>query len=144
VNWGTIYVYIEVWQQTSLYNYHILISCFKEAVEILGLFYDFFFLRIWWISFTRCLFCFGLFDGARVWTQGFALAKQAFYGLNQISSPFCSGYFGDGILQTICPGWPQTMILPISASQIARITDMSHRSPAKGKGSLIWNWTLGH
>jgi hypothetical protein len=26
---------------------------------------------------------------------------------------------------TICPGWPQTLILPISVSQVARITGVS-------------------
>jgi hypothetical protein len=26
----------------------------------------------------------------------------------------------------MCPGWPQTLILPITASQVARITDMSN------------------
>jgi hypothetical protein len=41
---------------------------------------------------------------------------------------FCSGYFGVGIPWTICPGWPWTTILPISASQIARIIGMSHWS----------------
>jgi hypothetical protein len=30
-------------------------------------------------------------------------------------------------LWTICPGWPQTLILPISDSQIARITGVSHQ-----------------
>jgi hypothetical protein len=40
-------------------------------------------------------------------------------------SPFCSGYFGDGIQQTICPGWLQTEILLISASQIVSITGVS-------------------
>jgi hypothetical protein len=34
-----------------------------------------------------------------------------------------------GASQTICPGWPQTEILLISASQIARITGVSHQSP---------------
>jgi hypothetical protein len=29
-------------------------------------------------------------------------------------------------LRTICLGWPQTLILPISASQVARIIGMSH------------------
>jgi hypothetical protein len=29
--------------------------------------------------------------------------------------------------QTICLGWPQTLILPISASQVARITGMSYQ-----------------
>jgi hypothetical protein len=28
-----------------------------------------------------------------------------------------SGYFGDGVPQTICMDWPQTLILPISTSQ---------------------------
>jgi hypothetical protein len=37
------------------------------------------------------------------------------------------GYFGDGFSQTICPGWPGTSILPISSSQVARITGMSHQ-----------------
>jgi hypothetical protein len=46
--------------------------------------------------------------------------------LSHTSSPFCSGYFGGGILWTICPGWPWTEILPISASQVARITDINH------------------
>jgi hypothetical protein len=35
-----------------------------------------------------------------------------------------------GVLQTICSGWPQTTILPISASQIAGITSMNHECPA--------------
>jgi hypothetical protein len=32
----------------------------------------------------------------------------------------------DGILQSICLDWPQTSILPISASQIARTIGISH------------------
>jgi hypothetical protein len=43
---------------------------------------------------------------------------------------FCSGYFGDGLLRTVCPGCPKTTILLISASQVARITGMSHQHPA--------------
>jgi hypothetical protein len=34
-------------------------------------------------------------------------------------------------LGTICLGWLQTIIFPISASQVARITGMSHQSLAK-------------
>jgi hypothetical protein len=30
-----------------------------------------------------------------------------------------------------CPGWPWTTIVPISASKVARITDVSHWSLAK-------------
>jgi hypothetical protein len=33
--------------------------------------------------------------------------------------------------QTICPGWPQIVILLILASQVIRITDMSHQHPAE-------------
>jgi hypothetical protein len=43
--------------------------------------------------------------------------------LSYISSPFC--YFGDGVLQMICLGWPWTTILS-SASQVIRIIGMSH------------------
>jgi hypothetical protein len=53
------------------------------------------------------------------------LATQVLY----ISSPFCSGYLGDGFSQTICPGWPRTEILLLSASQVARITGVSCRHP---------------
>jgi hypothetical protein len=51
--------------------------------------------------------------------------------LSHTCSPFCSGYFGDGVSWTICLGWPQTSILPISASQVARITSVSHQPPAQ-------------
>jgi hypothetical protein len=40
-------------------------------------------------------------------------------------------YFGVKILQTICPGWTWTKILLITASQVARITGVSHWHPAK-------------
>jgi hypothetical protein len=36
-----------------------------------------------------------------------------------------------GVSQTICPGFPPTVILLILASQIARITGMSHGSKLK-------------
>jgi hypothetical protein len=32
-----------------------------------------------------------------------------------------------GVSQTLCPGWPQTTILLISASQVASIIDVSHQ-----------------
>jgi hypothetical protein len=71
-------------------------------------------------------FCFCFSVGLRHCIQGFTLAKQVLYHFSHTSSPFCSGYFGDGISWNICQCWPQTSILPISASQIARITGMSH------------------
>jgi hypothetical protein len=36
----------------------------------------------------------------------------------------------NGISWIICQGWPWSMILPISASQVARITGVSHWHPA--------------
>jgi hypothetical protein len=36
---------------------------------------------------------------------------------------FSVGYFWDRVLRTICPGWLRTLILLISASWVARITD---------------------
>jgi hypothetical protein len=46
--------------------------------------------------------------------------------LRHTSRPFCSGYFRDGVSPTICTGWPWTMILPISVSQVAKIIAVSH------------------
>jgi hypothetical protein len=57
----------------------------------------------------------------RVWTLGFVLAKQVLYHLRHTSRLFCSGYFRDGVSLTICPSWPRTVILLISASPVARI-----------------------
>jgi hypothetical protein len=55
-----------------------------------------------------------------IWTQGFALAKRVLYCLNFTSNPLCSDCFGDEVLRTMCLGWPQTLILMISAFQVAR------------------------
>jgi hypothetical protein len=56
------------------------------------------------------------------------LANQRLYCLSYTSSPFCSYYFGDGVSRVICLGWSQIAILLISASQVVRITGMSHRT----------------
>jgi hypothetical protein len=75
---------------------------------------------------------FPFFCGIRVWTQGFSLAKQVLCHLSHTFGPFLLWlFFGDGVLRALCPGWPQTAILPISASQVARITGVSHLCPAK-------------
>jgi hypothetical protein len=76
------------------------------------------------------LFIYSFGNGSGVWTQGFIVTKQVLYHLSHITSPFCSGYFGDGILRTTSLSWLQTVILPISASQVARITVVSHQCPA--------------
>jgi hypothetical protein len=67
----------------------------------------------------------------------FALAKEVLYCLSHTSSSFCSGYFGAGISQMICLGWPHAMILQISASQVARITGVSHQSLANLKFFML-------
>jgi hypothetical protein len=42
-----------------------------------------------------------------------------------------SGEWGrGGFSRTISTGWPRTENLPVSASQVARITGVSHQSPA--------------
>jgi hypothetical protein len=45
--------------------------------------------------------------------------------LSHTSSQFWSGYFGDRVSRTICLGWLQITILLISASHVARITDVT-------------------
>jgi hypothetical protein len=50
--------------------------------------------------------------------------------LSHGSSPFCSGYFEDGVLRTTFLGCLQTIILLISTSQVARIVGVIHWCPA--------------
>jgi hypothetical protein len=63
-------------------------------------------------------------------TQGFMLVKQGLYRFSHMSSPLCSGYFGDRVSHSVCLGWPQPTVLLISASQVTRITGVRHRSLA--------------
>jgi hypothetical protein len=67
-------------------------------------------------------FFFFFFGGTGVWTQGFT-------GLDHTSSPFLFWLFWRwNILNYfICLGWPQNVILSLSASQVARITGVSHQ-----------------
>jgi hypothetical protein len=64
-----------------------------------------------------------------VWIQGLTLASQALLVLEPLHQPF-SGYFGDWVSRTICPGCTQTTSLPISASQVARIIGLNHQCMA--------------
>jgi hypothetical protein len=88
------------------------------------------------VDFFHLFYLISVFNFFGVWTQGFMLIKEAFYHLSHTSSPFCSGYFGDGISRTICLGWPWISILLILASQIARITGVSYRYLATVISSL--------
>jgi hypothetical protein len=56
---------------------------------------------------------------------GFELRASCLQSLNHIFNQFCSGYIGDRVSQNICLDWPQTLILPISASQVAGMTGVS-------------------
>jgi hypothetical protein len=61
-----------------------------------------------------------------IWTQDLTLARQALYYLSHSVSPvFVLGIFGIGFLQLFVWGWPQILILLISASWVARITSVS-------------------
>jgi hypothetical protein len=54
-------------------------------------------------------------------------ACKTLYCLSHATSPFCSSCFGDGVLPTICLGWTWSKNLPISASQVPKITGVSHQ-----------------
>jgi hypothetical protein len=77
-----------------------------------------------WNSFPLPFFC-----ALGLKLHGFMLAKQAFSYLSHSASPFLcvwDAYFQDMVSGTICPGWFWTAVFQISASQVARITGMSH------------------
>jgi hypothetical protein len=63
-----------------------------DLIQMRLLFFFFFFLVIWGLN-SELHTC------------------KALYRLSHISSPSCSGYFGDEVLQTISLSWPQTAIM---------------------------------
>jgi hypothetical protein len=79
------------------------------------------------LVFQVFLSLFFFFCGTGVWTQGFALANR-----HSIAWAIPSVYFVLVILETesvnyLPGGWPWTTILLISASQVVRITGISHQ-----------------
>jgi hypothetical protein len=68
------------------------------------------------MMFQFLFFLVSSFWGWGKWGLNSGLTKQAPYCLNHTSNLFCSGYFGDGVSQTICLSWPQTSIFLMSAS----------------------------
>jgi hypothetical protein len=42
--------------------------------------------------------------GLEFCTQGFPLAQQVLFHMSHCSTSLCSGYFGDGVSQSICSG----------------------------------------
>jgi hypothetical protein len=73
-----------------------------------------------------CIHCIAFLFKNIFGTQSLVLAKQVLCCLSHTSSLFCFSYFGDGVSKTLCPCWLLTTILSVSASQVARITSMSH------------------
>jgi hypothetical protein len=71
-------------------------------------------------------------------SEGWSLFTYSFFffflqsqGLNSGPTTFFWWWiFQDRVSRTICPGWLRTVILLISASWVARITDVSHWHPA--------------
>jgi hypothetical protein len=64
---------------------------------------------------------------------------QSKYSITLATPPiyFALVITGDDVSRNICIGWPQTSILLISAIQVARITDMSHKHLAANLVSLM-------
>jgi hypothetical protein len=140
------------WWSAYLAGVRPWVQILVQNKKVLKWFWGFFFFGDTWafhllnrlLSLEPCpspFFCFSYFsigfhffgggDGARVWTLEFCKvgANQAgALPLEDTSSLFCSGYFGDGGLGaswTICLDWLQSMILPTSVSQVARIIGSS-------------------
>jgi hypothetical protein len=59
---------------------------------------------------------------------GFELRASNLQSSHSAVTPPVRFALQDGVLPTICPGWPRTTFLPISASQVARIIGVSHQS----------------
>jgi hypothetical protein len=114
------------WNHTAFSNWLLLLS--NVHLRFLHVFLQFGSL---FTPFFVCV-CVCVCGRAGVWTLGFELPKQAFYCFNHTSSSFCSDYLGDGgVSWTICPGCPPTTSLLISASQVVRITALSHLQPSE-------------
>jgi hypothetical protein len=84
------------------------------------------------------LFCF-LFFSFLVVTQGFGLQSRCSSTWATSPVPFALVILEVCVLWTTCLGWPQTAILPISASQAAKITGVSQWYLAE---SFFLNGTL--
>jgi hypothetical protein len=109
---GSICYHKWIWGNT------MLLICISLMISIILNIFS----HTWSSSLEKCLlrsfahnFLF-FFGWTGVLTQGFIFVKQALYHLSHISSAFCSGYFGNGVLWTISTGWSRTVILRISAS----------------------------
>jgi hypothetical protein len=75
--------------------------------------------------------------GLEFLTQDFTLAKQVLHHQSYISRSFCSGYFGDGVSETIC-----LELALISAFQVARFTGVSHQHSAHRQVLILAVWAV--
>jgi hypothetical protein len=73
-------------------------------------------------------FIFSLFSFSFWWDWGLNAGLHACTACALSLEP---AYFRDGISCTIFQGWPQTIIFPLSASQVARIAGVS-----------LWHWAF--
>jgi hypothetical protein len=100
--------------------------CHSDVTNIVGntdCFKKWYVLPVVWSLIVVIKHGFWFFCGTGVWTQGLHPdpLQQSF---------FVMGFFEIGSPRTICLGWLRTTIL-ISASWVARITNVSHRCPAR-------------
>jgi hypothetical protein len=89
-----------------------------------------------WIN--PIFYCFYIYRLYFIQMRALWLAKQVFYRLSHTSSPFCSDYFGGGVLWTTWPRWSGNFILWISVTQVVRITGVSHWDQVEF--ILYWSW----
>jgi hypothetical protein len=124
VSWLALFQFCPPFSVSRIFQAH------SQLVLLPGLFFTQIFTYFTFLSlhlYLNILLLFFFFGRTGVWTQGFPRTKQALYRLSCTSSPFCSDYSGDGVLRTIWPGLPRTLILLIQPFQVARITGVSHQ-----------------
>jgi hypothetical protein len=83
-------------------------------------------------SFCLFVWFWGLWGQGLEFELGASCLQSRHYRLSQTSSSFFCVFFcffKIGPLKLFASGWPQTVIFPMSASQVARITGMSHQHP---------------
>jgi hypothetical protein len=83
-----------------------------------AIFFSFFFIHLIFVC---------VCDREREWglSSGLLIHKAGVLLLEPHLQSIFLWLFGDGVSRTICPGWPGTVILLISASQVTRVTDVS-------------------
>jgi hypothetical protein len=68
-----------------------------------------------------------------VWAQDHELRSRHSTIWATLPVYFAVGYLEDVVLWTCCLGWAQTWIFPVSGSQVAGMTGVSHQLPARAQ-----------